>query len=51
MHIVYFLNEHDDWIKKSFHKNLEHAVIVAQVCEADGYRTRIVEDGKIIREG
>jgi hypothetical protein len=47
---VEYLNDHGDWIKKSWHRNKEHAVIVAQVCEQSGKKARIIHEGKIIYE-
>ena len=48
---VEYLNDRGDWILKSWHKNRDNAVIVADVCEDAGRKTRIIHDGKIIREG
>jgi hypothetical protein len=48
---VEYLNDHGDWVLKSWHKGEDKAEIVASVCQEAGYKTRIVHEGKIIRSG
>jgi hypothetical protein len=47
---VEFLNNYGTWILKSWHKNESNAVIMAEVCEQSGTKTRIIREGKIIRQ-
>lgn len=46
---VEVLTTQGDWVKKSFHKNLDHAEIVCEVCAESGTDARIISEGKIIR--
>lgn len=50
MYRVEILTEHGDWVKKSLHKNLSSAEIVAEVCATSGLRVRVILAGKIIKE-
>ena len=49
-HIVEYLNDHGDWIRKSMHKNRDHAEIVAWVQAQSGRRARVICDGRIVCE-
>jgi hypothetical protein len=50
MHKVEQLNDHGDWMLKSWHRNLDHAQIICEVCEQAGNRARIVLSGKVVYE-
>jgi hypothetical protein len=49
-YIVEILTEHGDWVRKSYHKGEDKALIMLQVQEEAGSRCRIIHEGKIIHE-
>jgi len=51
MHKIEWLNDHGDWINGGWHKNLDHAQIIAEVKEQSGFDTRIIFEGQVVREG
>jgi hypothetical protein len=48
MYKVEFRNDSGDWIHTSWHKNEDHARIVAEVKGQSGYKSRVLHNGKII---
>ena len=49
-HIVEFLNDRGDWIRKSYHVNRDHAEFVGQVTAKAGFKARVICDGVILCE-
>jgi hypothetical protein len=45
------INDGHEWIRKSYHRNLDNAECVFEVQIEAGYKARIIHEGKIIREG
>jgi hypothetical protein len=51
MYKLEYLNDNGDWIHGGFYKNKENAVFNAEVKERGGYKTRVIYQGQIVREG
>jgi hypothetical protein len=47
-YIVELLTEHGDWIRHSFHNNIDHAQFNAAT-KAEDYKVRIIKDGQIVQ--
>jgi hypothetical protein len=51
MTYIVFVHDGHEWVRMSWHRNEDHAVIVAQVKVQGGFKARVISDGKIIWEG
>ena len=51
MYKLEYLNDQGDWIFHGNYKNEDNAALNAEQKQARGYRTRITNQGKVVREG
>jgi len=50
MYKVEYLNESIGWIYGGCYKNIENAEVNAEVKTQSGYKSRIIQNGKVIKE-
>lgn len=49
-YIVQIMSAHGDWINRATYHNQEYAVSMAKISVGNGFKSRIVSEGKIVWE-